>query len=184
MSSVEKTAVGAHVYEYNPRDEAYSFLTPSAQLDNVSSVALSSTAKPSPLSVKDESSSQNPFSAFYSHPMTRTSFEQQQSESKSRMNVYERDVEAGSSTLSTPTKEYLSDPARQKSAKNSLCAKQPQGCYPMRNLGKVQKLCVKILIAVSVLGTAIGIGVGISMAVGAGIWKSSNERRPIGHHAK
>ncbi len=51
----------------------------------------------------------------------------------------------------------------------------------MRKLNKRQKLWAKIIIALLIVGAAVGIGIGISKAVGAGVWKSTNEQAPIGN---
>lgn len=55
-----------------------------------------------------------------------------------------------------------------------------KGCSPLRKLNKKQKIWVKILIAMIIVGAAIGIGVGVSKAVGAGVWKNINSQRRIG----
>lgn len=54
------------------------------------------------------------------------------------------------------------------------------GCSPLRGLSKNQKLWAKIIIALVVIGAAVGIGIGISKAVGAGVWKNANSQGKIG----
>lgn len=50
----------------------------------------------------------------------------------------------------------------------------------LNGLTKKQKLVVKILIAIVVIGGMVGIGLGISKAVGGGIWKSNDQTSDIG----
>lgn len=143
-----------------------------------------------------DATSANPFSAFYSHPTTRTSFEQLKcSSSKIAIRLYEADLEAGSrtrfsseppfSTLagvagSRKSKECTVWPCRQELEQKSLATKQTRGCTPLRKLNGRQKLWAKILIALLIVGVAVGIGIGISKAVGAGIWKNNHEQTRIG----
>ncbi len=129
--------------------------------------------------------SNHPFSAFYTHPTTRTSFEQSKYESNVRIQVHEADLEAGLSRKSLEPSAPRKKGCRFKN-RNSPREKE---CFfnhdktdrnPMSKLNKRQKLGVKIVIAVLIVGAAVGIGIGISKAVGGGVWKSVNEQRPIG----
>lgn len=154
---------------------------------------------PSPTDEYDPSST-HPFSAFYSHPTTRTSFEQLKcSSSKIAINVYEADLEAGSrtrfsserqpSTLagvtgSTKSKECKVWPGRHELEQKSRAIKRTRGCTPLRKLNRKQKILVKILIALLIIGVAVGIGIGISKAVGAGIWKNNHEQARIGDNGR
>ncbi|KAL9127475.1 MAG: hypothetical protein Q9217_003657 [Psora testacea] len=139
--------------------------------------------------------SSHPFSAFYSHPTTRTSLEQLKSESKINIKIYEQDLEAGSRITPAISANESAEPpnATRKEctmwpSKNKLI-KQPnpagtikgsRACAPYRRLSKRQKLCAQLLIAVLIVGAATGLGIGISKAVGSGVWKSNNSQVPIG----
>ena len=62
---------------------------------------------------------------------------------------------------------------RRERSKNMIC-----GC--MAGLDKRTRIWIKVLIALLVIGTAVGVGVGVSRAVGGGVWKSStNANAPI-----
>lgn len=65
--------------------------------------------------------------------------------------------------------------------KGNLLMRDRNGWNPMRKLNKRQKLWAKLLIALLIVGAAVGLGIGISKAVGAGVWKSADEQAPIGH---
>jgi len=56
---------------------------------------------------------------------------------------------------------------RREKSKHMVC-----GC--MAGLDKRTKTWIKVLIALIVVGTAVGVGVGVSKAVGGGVWKSQN----------
>ncbi|KAL9637490.1 MAG: hypothetical protein Q9164_002161 [Protoblastenia rupestris] len=141
--------------------------------------------------------SSHPFSAFYSHPTTRTSLEQLKSESKTHIKIYEQDLEAGSRLTQplsinehspsrphdTTKKECTMWPGRDRQTKPNNIAGTIRGsraCAPYRRLSKKQRLLLQILIAVLIVGAATGLGIGISKAVGSGVWKTANSQRPIG----
>ena len=170
----EKPADGAQIVRPSPTATCHQQLgIERASEDAKSSFTLTpvETQCPTPGGEYDPTST-NPFSAFYCHPTTRTSFEQLKSESNVRIQVYEADLEAGHSRKSL-------DPSR-KSKECSMKAGR-NGWNPMRKLNKRQKLWAKLLIALLIVGAAVGLGIGISKAVGAGVWKSANEQAPIGH---
>lgn len=136
------------------------------------------------LSEEYDPASTHPFSAFYSHPTTRTSFDQLKSASKTQIAVYTHDIESGtlraSSEPSRSTKECTVWPGRNQLKRKNLLMKKRRGCSPWRNLSKKQKLWAQIIIAFIIIGAAVGIGVGISKAVGGGVWKSTNSQTTIG----
>ena len=184
----EKPADGAQIVRPSPTATCHQQLgIERASEDAKSSFTLTpvETQCPTPGGEYDPTST-NPFSAFYCHPTTRTSFEQLKSESNVRIQVYEADLEAGHSRKSL-------DPSRKskecsmKAGRNALKKKgnllmrDRNGWNPMRKLNKRQKLWAKLLIALLIVGAAVGLGIGISKAVGAGVWKSANEQAPIGH---
>lgn len=182
---------------------------PSSQVDVLSTIEdIDSTHSLTPihtqsLNEKPLDRETSPFSPFYNANPTRHSLEAQKSESKQNINVvssaYDTDVEA----FLTPQKTQAScskagllktksgkdmdstvwpgrkamkmkkKEMRKQRAKHGVC-----GC--MAGLDKKTKIWVKVLIALLVVGAAIGVGLGISKAVGGGIWKSnSNSNAPI-----
>ncbi|MCJ1339084.1 hypothetical protein MMC09_004373 [Bachmanniomyces sp. S44760] len=126
----------------------------------------------------------NPCSPFYSHPTTRTSFEQAKSESKVNLKHYP-DLESGrtshenggmDSHIIVSSKPCRVWPGMQ--SQTQLCKKSAS---PWKNLSMKQRLWIKVLIALIIVGAAVGIGVGVSKATGAGVWKNDNSQTPIGN---
>jgi predicted lipoprotein with Yx(FWY)xxD motif len=68
-----------------------------------------------------------------------------------------------------------------KMAKKQKCAKS---WNPMHRLGRRQKLVVAAVIALLIIGAAVGIGVGVSKAVGGGVKSATGETKPIGDNGK
>jgi hypothetical protein len=68
-----------------------------------------------------------------------------------------------------------------KMAKKQKCAKS---WNPMHRLGRRQKLVVAAVIALLIIGAAVGIGVGVSKAVGGGVKSATGENKPIGDNGK
>lgn len=184
MSFNEKTAVGAHVVQPDFPRKSSLLTLPKPSLDNASSrSSLAPSCEQATPAEDYDGTSQHPFSAFYLHPTTRTSLEQHKSESKDHLKVYEHDLEAGSQTFSSsetprPTK-GCGGACRTKMGHQNLCLQQTKRWSLFRNLSKTQILLVKILIALFIVGAAVGIGIGISKAVGAGVWKNDNSRTNI-----
>ncbi|MCJ1471808.1 hypothetical protein MMC13_000449 [Lambiella insularis] len=143
---------------------------------------------PTPKEEYDPTST-HPFSPFYSHPTTRTSLEQLKNCSSSNVavKVYETDLESGSRTYFSPTPSLNTTrgeskvwPCRHQLVQKSIALKQSRGCNPLRKLSKKQKLWAKILIALFVIGAAVGIGIGVSLYVHAGVYKSPDQQEQIG----
>lgn len=134
----------------------------------------------------------SPLSPFYNPAPTRYSLEAQKSESKQNINVihanYDTDIEALTPAQTTSHagifKSKSGNPEctvwpgqqamkmkkkamRREKSKHMVC-----GC--MAGLDKRTKTWIKVLIALIVVGTAVGVGVGVSKAVGGGVWKSQN----------
>jgi len=186
MSFNEKPTVGAEIRKPTPTATSHPQLTVErANEDTTFSHTLTPVASqcPTPNEEYDPATS-HPFSAFYCHPTTRTSFEQLRYECKTRVQVYETDLEAAQSRKSLDplrkTKECSVRPGRRTLKEKSLLTCDGKRWNPMRKLNKRQKLWAKILIALVIVGAAVGIGVGISKAVGGGVWKSANEQTQIG----
>ncbi|KAH0559260.1 hypothetical protein GP486_004223 [Trichoglossum hirsutum] len=124
-------------------------------------------------------------SPFYCHPTTRYSFEVQKSEMKPIVSTEEIDLECGVGKTSVechngPRKDCSVWPGKHTLMARKKQAKKRGVCNPMGSLTGRQKIFVKILIVLLIVAAAFGIGIGISRAVGAGMWKNTNEQRPIG----
>ncbi|MCJ1455584.1 hypothetical protein MMC28_005939 [Mycoblastus sanguinarius] len=188
MSNDEKPTIGAEVIHLEP-NPSHTCLT---TIDSVSNSSLGPTLDQQSTSKEDyDPISSHPFSAFYSHPTTRTSFEQAKSQSKVHIQIYQHDLETGSH-LVYPT-ESRDQTLKKKGCKN-LCQMQKEqlgkerkrkmgcfGCSPFRKLSKKQRSSVQALIALILIGAIVGLSVGISKAVGGGINKTQGDQAPIGH---
>ena len=186
MSLDEKPIVGAEVVRPQTQTKPTHLGLEKPSFDNVSARSLASTADQSHTSVEEyDPISSHPFSAFYSHPTTRTSLEQHKSESKVNIKIYEHDLEAGSGIMPSSdiprTKECTAWPGRHQLAEKRMKMERNKGHNPMRNLSKKQRLWVKIFIAMIILGAAVGLGIGISKATGSGVFKTTNSQTSIGN---
>lgn len=127
--------------------------------------------------------SMHPFSPFYSYPTTRTSFEQQKSESKVNIAIYQHDLESGSrvaQSVDAPRYPQQSTIWQANQSQRSLCCQKNKDHRVLRDLSKKKRLLVKLLIAFCVIGAAVGLGIGIAKATGTGIWKNENSQSAIG----
>jgi hypothetical protein len=132
--------------------------------------------------------SSNPYSAFYKHPAARRSLDASAPQSKTHLDVMERDLEASSVPLSAATtqnpkvsvdgrvKECTMWPSKQAITERKKMSKRARGCHMFRNLNSKQRLWAKILIAAIVVSCAVAVGVGVSRAVGGGIWTSKGNK--------
>lgn len=64
--------------------------------------------------------------------------------------------------------------------KKSMIRPRRKGCTCLAGLTKGQRLAVKLLIAILIVGAMIAVGVGISIKVGGGVYKNSNQTTKIG----
>ncbi|KAK4500060.1 hypothetical protein PRZ48_008246 [Zasmidium cellare] len=148
-------------------------------------------------------------SPFYEHPPAShevVSHSRQNSDNKVSTNVFEKDVESGNVTpLSTTddenpftkdhgienNKECSMWPSRQtlrQKQKEERKLKRDQrglaSCAPVRNrwskLNKKQRLLVKVLVALFLVGVAVAIGVGISVAVKGTYYVADGSSKHIG----
>lgn len=62
-----------------------------------------------------------------------------------------------------------------------LTKPKPRGCHCMSNLSRMQRLLIKFVIALVIVGAMVGIGVGISLRVGGGVYKNQNSTAKIGN---
>ena len=186
MSLNEKPTIGAEVVKPQIQTKSAYLGLGKPSLDNTSAQSLASTADQPRTPVEEyDPTSSHPFSAFYSHPTTRTSLEQYQSESKVNIKIYEQDLEAGSRIIPSSDvprikKECAVWPGKHQLIEKRMKMEKHRGCNPMRNLSKRQKLWIKILIAMVIVGAAIGLGIGISKATGSGVFKTTNSQTAIG----
>lgn len=185
MFLTEKPALGAEIVKPLPDAISPQQLTVEGSNDDAKS-SLTLTPVDTAPNEEYDSTSTHPFSAFYCHPTTRTSFEQLKYESNVRIQVHETDLEAGHSRKPLePSRKGKECTVKARGnalkRKGNLPMRDRNRWNPMRKLDKRQKLWAKIFIALLIVGAAVGIGIGISKAVGGGVWKSANEQAPIGH---
>jgi hypothetical protein len=64
--------------------------------------------------------------------------------------------------------------------KKQGCLTKPRKRGCLSSLPPRQRLLVKILIGLAIIGAAVGIAVGISIRVGGGVWKDDNSTSTIG----
>lgn len=164
---------------------------PKPSTDTLTLCSTITPSEPQPSKTEDyDPTSNNPFSAFYLHPTTRTSFEQARSESKLHLALYAHDLESGSrithASQSDPVPEVPSRvddkmwPCSKQREKTLLEKQRREGCTPFRRLTKKQKFWVQAVIAVVIVGAITGLGVGITKAVGGGVFKTEdNSSAPI-----
>lgn len=133
--------------------------------------------------------SNNAFSAFYSHPTTRTSFEIAKSQSNVHITHYPHDLETGSHLTQVETKHdrhnHKEDdkvwPCKRQQKEMQLAKQKRRRCDPFSRLSKKQKIVAQTLIVLLLVGAITGLGIGISKAVGGGVWRTSNNSNaPIG----
>lgn len=134
----------------------------------------------------------SPLSPFYNPAPTRYSLEAQKSESKQNINVinanYDTDIEAltphqtksnvGLFKSKSGNPECTVWPGQNAMRMKKKAMRREKGkymlCGCMASLDKRTRIWIKALIALLVIGTAVGVGVGVSRAVGGGVWKNSN----------
>ena len=163
MTYSEKSSVGATILPSSdlPKPSYPAVILEKPSLESLDSSYAMSAANHMPASKEEyDPTSTNPCSAFYSHPTTRTSFEQQKTESKTNIRIYEHDLESGSQVVVPMKRE--SKALVEKIGKKDLCC-QRRSFNPMRRLSKKQKIWVKMIIALVIIGAAVGLGLGIAL---------------------
>ena len=149
-----------------------------------------------------EVNSSNPFSAFYSHPDLRRSLDGSRSNlgkdaSKTNLNINIKDLEAQTPLSNATSRTQMSGkspkvsvdgrvkectvwPSKTTLREKALLAKKHGPIKTRWNrLSKKQRLWIKILIAMLIIGAAVGIGVGITKAVGGGVFASQGNSKQI-----
>lgn len=160
--------------------------------DGDSGHTLTPTTSRGPPREKDSSYSRDasPSSAFYLHPTTRYSLEASRTESKNNLAIYETDLEAGNTLSATNTnnnaliqsktnKDCTIWPGQKTLKANHKIHRRKGAINPFRNLNKKNKIIAKTIVALVLVGLAVGIGVGVSKAVGGGVWKNNDSSAPI-----
>jgi hypothetical protein len=120
----------------------------------------------------------NPFSAFYSHARVATETDLKPPP------LYQNDLESQCNLASTKsnveqTKDCTMWPSRATLKAKAREEKKARSWNPLSRLGKKQKLAAHIVIALIIIGAAVGIGVGVSKAVGGGVWSGQGQSKPI-----
>lgn len=192
MSINEKdTGVAAGLTITRPQNVKRNDLLPTIE-DHESLHSITPTLTPTITRHDDRETS--PLSPFYTHPTTRTSLDAKKSESKTYIRKYDSDLEACltdvnskpnvmSPTLTRHTtgKNCTVWPGQQalKDARRQDKMRRGGSWNPMRNLDPKTKLWVKIVIALFVVGAAVGVGLGITKSVGGGVFKTNNTSSPV-----
>ncbi|KAL2004864.1 hypothetical protein VTN00DRAFT_3137 [Thermoascus crustaceus] len=175
---MSEPVVGAQVVDVpEPTDRDQSLLPPSPLAPSCTQSTASSTPTlPQGQSVEfDPSIGAKPHSPFYRHHHTTTSLEQIKSEVRISTRGYtSQDLESG---MRTPYKQSMDI---QSNRTSKIFEKKKRRCSCMDGLSWKQRIAVKILIAVIIIGTMIGIALGITAAVGGGVWKSNGRQGGIG----
>ncbi|CAF9906172.1 MAG: hypothetical protein HETSPECPRED_006090 [Heterodermia speciosa] len=180
MTYSEKSSIGATILPSSelPKPNYPAVILEKPSMESLDSSYAVSAANHLPASKEEyDPTSTNPCSPFYSHPTTRTSFEQQKTESKTNIRIYEHDLESGSQVVVPMKRE--SKASVEKIGKKDLCCPR-RSFNPMRRLSKKQKLWIKLVIALAIVGAAVGLGLGIAKATGTGVWKNANAQTQIG----
>ena len=164
MTDSEKPLVGATILPSSdlPKPNYPAVILEKPSMESLDSSFAMSAANQLPASKEEyDPTSTNPCSAFYSHPTTRTSFEQQKNESKTNIRIYEHDLESGSQVVVPMKRE--SKASVERIGKKDLCCPR-RSINPMRRLSKKQRIWIKLVIALIVVGAAVGLGLGIALA--------------------
>ena len=191
MSEVgEKTTFGATIIRKEPSPADIQKPAPShhlisnPSLDTLAPYSTAAAPEPEPAHTEDyDPTSNNPFSAFYTHPKTRTDIEISKSESKLHLPLYAHDLESGDASFSEPVPQIPAQLRRTdnmwpcaKSKEKTMMEKQRnKGCSPFSRLSRRQRFWAHILIAVIVAGAITGLAVGITKAVHGGVFKNSSD---------
>ena len=125
----------------------------------------------------------NAFSPFYSHPPC--SFEQSSKASKSRIGVYQHDVESQAALNNTP--ERRGEPTRdcamwpsQQELKRRAKTDKKRRCSWFPKMNKKAKIITSIIAILLIVGVALILGFVISKKVGGGFYASaSNPNKPV-----
>ncbi|KIV78399.1 hypothetical protein PV11_10121 [Exophiala sideris] len=110
----------------------------------------------------------------YKHDSPRPSFDV----SRSPPQLSLRDLEAGMNDLSPSVSQEKRDAQEKK--KQCLTRPKQRGCAWLKQLPPRQRLMIKMLIALVIIGAMVGLAVGITIAVHGGVYKNNNQTTSIG----
>ncbi|EXJ65341.1 hypothetical protein A1O7_01682 [Cladophialophora yegresii CBS 114405] len=126
----------------------------------------------------------------YKHDSPRPSFDVSKSQDPVHVSVNDlKDLEAGSCNLSPSISQEKRDAQNAatttrfrfwKRQKQCMTKPKQRGCAWFSRLSPRQRIVVKILIGLLILGAAVAIAIGVSIKVGGGVYKSNNTTAEIG----
>ena len=152
-------------------------------IDSATTLTPTASNYPSPR-INDEGHTSSPSSPFYCHPSTRTSCDMTKTECKPFVDVYNVDLEKverdRTARKERRCKSGLAPWPGTKVDDNPFPRSRRHIVSPMKGMSPRKKLLIKLFIALIIVSVAVAIGLGVSKAVGAGIWKSDGQTRPIG----
>ena len=179
------TVFGAEVIHHGPllKSHISTLASEKPSMESLSSAFATPATEHPPMPKTYDPVSSNPCSAFYSHPTTRTSFEQRKSESKVNIQVYQHDLESGSrvahSTYASGTEKNPVWPCKSQLLRQESEMRRSRTCGPFKNMTKKQTLITQILLALLVIGAVFGLGIGVAKATNSGIYKNPNSQTSI-----
>lgn len=119
----------------------------------------------------------------YNHDSPRPSFDA----NKPLPQVALQDLEAGTFNLSPTVSQEKRDAQRPDARRSRIqeskgCMTKPKqrGCAWLKQLPPRQRLMVKMLIALVIIGAMVGLAVGITAAVHGGVYKNNNSTTSLG----
>ncbi|ETI29315.1 hypothetical protein G647_01768 [Cladophialophora carrionii CBS 160.54] len=126
----------------------------------------------------------------YKHDSPRPSFDVAKSQDPAHVSVNDlKDLEAGSVNLSPSISQEKRDAQNAattsrltfwKRQKQCMTKPKQRGCAWFSRLSPRQRIVVKILIGLLIIGAAVAIAIGVSIKVGGGVYKSNNTTTEIG----
>lgn len=166
-------------------------------LSTIEDIDSTHTLTPTATSFDEKAREAHAFSPFYNPAPTRLSLEAHKSESKLNVNVISTNYDTDLEACLTPQKSAVSGSKagllNSKRRANEECTVWPGQkmmklkkkemrrakakyvlCPCMAGLGRNTRIWIKVIIALVIIGGAIGVGVGVSKAVGGGVWKNNN----------
>jgi hypothetical protein len=111
-----------------------------------------------------------PCSPFYPHEVTASLEQLKNGTQISGRGYASQDLESGDRALAN----YIT-------RESKLWEQKRRRCDCLSTLTPRQRLAVKLLMALVIVGTMVGIALGITVSVGGGVWRSNNQQSPIGH---
>ena len=185
MAPQTGTVFGAEVIHHGPLSKSHisTLASEKPSMESLSSAFATPATEHPPMPNTYDPVSSNPCSAFYSHPTTRTSFEQRKSESKVNIQVYHHDLESGArvahSMYASGNEKNPVWPCKSQLLRQESEMRRSRTCGPFKSMTKKQKLITQILLALLVIGAVFGLGIGVAKATNSGIYKNPNSQTSI-----